>query len=324
MADDVNEARDLCRICGNADGNQAVRAREMMFGLREEFDYFQCAGCRCLQIREIPPDMARYYPNNYYSMQTTLPAMPSAMVDALVSIESWLRRHATNRIWGSTRRTRIFDWMHGTGTRRDSAIVDVGCGRGKLLHELRALGFRDLTGADPFVAEGMRYDNGITIHKCELSALDRQFDLIMMHHTFEHVPDPEATMRAAAERLVPGRYLLLRIPVADCFAWKHYGVSWFALDAPRHFYLHTEKSIAYLAERTGFVVERVVYDSGAHQFWGSEQYLRDIPHRSPTSHEDNPSGSMFSRAQIRDYERRSHALNARGEGDSACFYLRCR
>lgn len=324
MVDHVVSAEDACRICGNVAGNQAVRAREMMFGLRESFDYFQCAACRCLQIRQIPADMARYYPDNYYSMQTRLPATPGAGLAALVRMEAWLRRHVTNRIWGNTRRTRIFDWMHGTDTPRDAAILDVGCGRGKLLHELRALGFVDLTGADPFVAEATRHSNGIVIHKSELSALERKFDLIMMHHTFEHVPDPEATMRAAAERLVPGRYLLLRIPVADCYAWRHYGVNWFALDAPRHFYLHTERSIACLAERTGFSVERVVYDSGAHQFWGSEQYLRDIPHRSPTSHEDNPKGSMFSRAQIRDYERRSRALNVSGEGDSACFYLRCR
>lgn len=314
---------DRCRICGHSESNETFRAREMMFGLREEFDYFQCSACRCLQIRDIPPEMGRYYPANYYSMQTALPH-PDALRRALCRVESWLRLRASNRLLGDGRRTRIFDWMRGTRTEYGSAILDVGCGRGKLLHELRMFGFHDLTGADPFVADALRYDNGIAIHKSDLSALDREFDLIMMHHTFEHVPDPAATLADAASRLRPGRYLLLRIPVVDCYAWRHYGINWFALDAPRHFYLHSVASIRLLAERAGFDVERTVHDSGAHQFWGSEQYLRDIPHRSERSHEDNPRGSSFSREQIRDYERRSRELNAAGDGDSACFYLRRR
>ncbi len=41
----------------------------MMFGIGETFCYFQCAECKCLQIVEIPSNMARYYPENYYSFQ---------------------------------------------------------------------------------------------------------------------------------------------------------------------------------------------------------------------------------------------------------------
>jgi hypothetical protein len=56
-----------------------------------------------------------------------------------------------------------------------------------------------------------------------------------------------------------------------------------------------------------------------HQFWGSEQYQRGIPHRSERSYEENPEQSVFSPEQIREYERRSAALNAARDGDAACF-----
>lgn len=118
----------------------------------------------------------------------------------------------------------------------------------------------------------------------------------------------------------PG-YLLCRIPIVDCHAWRTYGVNWFALDAPRHLHLHTERSMALLAREHGFAEPVVGYDSGAHQFWGSEQYQRGIHHRSPESHEENPRGSLFSRRQIREYERRSRQLNRKRDGDAACFYL---
>lgn len=296
----------------------------MMFGLRQEFTYFQCPSCRCLQIRDIPADMSPYYPANYYSLNAELVQPGGALERAALFLESRFRLHVTNRLFGRSRRTRIFDWMKRTKTAYDSAILDVGCGRGKLLHELHQFGFRDLTGADPFSERELRYENGIVVYKCELAQLERRFDLIMMHHTLEHVPDQEATLSRAFERLAAGRFLLLRIPLVDCEAWRQYGVNWFALDAPRHFYLHTERSIRVLTEKAGFEVEAIEYDSGAHQFWGSEQYLRDIPHRSPESHNEAPERSLFTREQLVKFERRSRELNARGEGDAACFYLRRR
>lgn len=40
---------------------------EMMFGFGEEFAYFECSKCGCLQISEIPVDISKYYPSDYYS-----------------------------------------------------------------------------------------------------------------------------------------------------------------------------------------------------------------------------------------------------------------
>src|SRR5262245_27486287 len=55
-----------CCISGSTAGNHYV-AREMMFGLREQFRYFECSSCGCVQIQNPPSDVGRYYPDNYYS-----------------------------------------------------------------------------------------------------------------------------------------------------------------------------------------------------------------------------------------------------------------
>ena len=55
-----------CRICRNIEGNSAHFPKEMMFGWREEFEYLECARCGCLQIAEIPSDLAKYYPREDY------------------------------------------------------------------------------------------------------------------------------------------------------------------------------------------------------------------------------------------------------------------
>lgn len=58
-----------CNICGNDKGNRQHEAREMAFGLRDKFTYLECGSCGCLQLLNIPADMSRYYPGDYYSMQ---------------------------------------------------------------------------------------------------------------------------------------------------------------------------------------------------------------------------------------------------------------
>lgn len=310
---------DVCRICG-VQGGEVFTAREMMFGLRTDFAYFQCPNCRCLQIRDIPKDMSVYYPDNYYSFRVKLPE-PGTFGRLLWRLDGKMRLSAVNL--GRGRRKRIFNWMRRTKAHYDSAILDVGCGRGKLLHELALFGFKDLTGADPLLDGEPPREPGIVLLKCELAEIDRVFDLIMMHHCFEHIAEQDEVLAAARERLRPNGFLLLRIPVADCHAWRQYGPNWFQLDAPRHLYLHTEKSVRMLADRAGFEVASIEWDSGPQQFWGSEQYARDVPHRSPSSYEENKTGSMFTKKQIRSFERMSRELNAQGQGDSACFYL-CR
>ena len=44
----------VCRICDFSGDSPVYTVREMMYGLRDEFDYFQCAQCQCLQILEFP------------------------------------------------------------------------------------------------------------------------------------------------------------------------------------------------------------------------------------------------------------------------------
>ena len=58
-----------CQICNNQSYNQFFIAKELMLGLNSEFEYFECANCRCIQIVEVPKDMDCYYPDTYYSYQ---------------------------------------------------------------------------------------------------------------------------------------------------------------------------------------------------------------------------------------------------------------
>src|SRR5439155_15830776 len=59
----------VCKICNNEKNNRLHKAREMAFGLRDEFTYLECRQCGCVQLLEVPADMGKYYEQSYYSLQ---------------------------------------------------------------------------------------------------------------------------------------------------------------------------------------------------------------------------------------------------------------
>jgi 2-polyprenyl-3-methyl-5-hydroxy-6-metoxy-1,4-benzoquinol methylase len=201
-------------------------------------------------------------------------------------------------------------------------ILDVGCARGGLLLQLRREGFVRTVGIDPFLKEDIYYDTGLKILKKNLAELNEEFDLVMLHHSFEHMADPTSVFTQLHHIVKSRGYLLIRTPVIPCFAWRKYGTNWVQLDAPRHLFIHSVRSLNLLSQKAGFVIEHVEFDSKAFQFWGSEQYVRGIPLYDPRSYRVNPGKGLFSNDEIVAFEKRAEELNNVSDGDQACFYLR--
>lgn len=315
-----------CRICSNTQGNPLFTAREMMYGTREEFEYFQCARCGCLQITSIPPDLSKYYPPGYYShaLPARRGAHPFQSYRKRKRAQQWLGQISLiGRLLAHGKGMPAFmAWARNAQLRLDDAILDIGSGAGRLLLTMHDAGFTNLTGSDPFNAQELDYGNGVRILKRSLPEIEGAYDLVMLHHSFEHMPEPGQALQDIHRLLRKDRYALLRIPVVQSYAWKTYGVDWVQLDAPRHLYLHTEHSIGILAKAAGFEVTRIDYDSGSYQFLGSIQYRHDIPMNDPRSFAVNPAKSLFTQADIKAFEAQAKILNETGQGDQACFYLR--
>lgn len=300
----------------------------MMLGLRDRFQYLECGRCGALQIREIPADLGRYYAPPYYAFR---PARPDA------AWRRWLKRRLADHALGERdpvgavmarvrgvpgmhRMHRMLQGIRRAGLDRDARILDVGAGAGHTLFQFHDCGFRHLLGVDPYIDGDLRYANGVVVLRAELHDVVGTFDLVMFHHSFEHVGDPAATLAAARARLSPAGRILIRMPVA-ADSWRRYGADWVELDAPRHLHVHTVDSLRHLARSTGLELRDMGWETDGFELWGSEQNRRDIPLTDPRSHDVGGRGEVFSRREMREFARRARELNRTGRAGRASFWL---
>jgi SAM-dependent methyltransferase len=320
-----------CEICGNAAGNRVFAAREMMFGLRERFEYLECAECGCLQLLDVPKDLSRFYPQDYYSLGSTPPVEGGAIVVGMKKARATALLRAPARAVDALVRAGWippllvppqFMWFAGLGLRTSAAVCDVGSGSGQTLVWMLGQGFSNLAGFDPYIDRDLDIGGRIAIRKLGLEDMPGGWDLIMLNHSFEHMAQPATVLGHLRERLNDNGSIVIRVPIANSWAWRTYGVDWVQLDAPRHLFIHTQRSMSALAQRTGMTVSRVFFDSYSLQFWGSEQYRRDIPLRDPRSYAETQGTELFTAREIEDFECRANDLNRQGIGDSAGFVMR--
>jgi len=316
-ADMLKETEPICRICGNSSGNKIFTVKERQFGTLEEFNYFVCSSCGCIQILEFPENPGKYYPAGYYAydqpvFRTKLTGLTAFLKKSL--LEYYMGYFNIAGLMLSFIYKHPFPWIRKKEIDFNSRILDVGCGSGRKLLSLYRSGFRNLTGIDPYIEKDIIYPEGIVIKKMELSEMKGEFDFIMLHHSFEHMPDPQETLKNIYRLLTPRGCVLIRIPVANSYAWHKYGEYWSGLDAPRHFFIHTRESMKIIAEEAGFYIDGVVNDSNRDQFVTSEKYLRGLPKNIPDT--------IFSRSELRKFDREAEKLNELMQGDWACFYLK--
>lgn len=315
-----------CKICENQSGNKEYKIREMMFGTKEEFLYFECTNCGCLQIAEMPADMERYYPPDY---------APFRAGESGSSIKQILKtkrnRYALFHagILGRIMYLLYYnvpfnvDIIKDLNISPDSKILDVGCGSGRFfLYPLRQIGCRNLLGVDPYAKVDIS-DGAVRITKRFIHDLpdNELFDVIVFSHSLEHIPDQKETLKKAGKLLSESGVCLVRIPIKSDHIWKRYGINWVQIDAPRHLFIHTTKSFEILAEKAGLKIQNIVFDSTDFQFWGSEQCVKGIPYTAENSYLVNPKKSIFSAGEIKRFKKMAQDLNLKKQGDQAAFHL---
>ena len=134
-------------------------------------------------------------------------------------------------------------------------VLDVGCASGRLLANIRDLGFPNVVGLDPSPACAAAADRlyGIevrTMTLAEIAASGEQFDVVIMVGVLEHLEDLDRAFAQLRQLITPGGLLYIEVPDVTTFAdWPNAPFQDFSTE---HINFFSPVSIRNVMRRHGF------------------------------------------------------------------------
>jgi 2-polyprenyl-3-methyl-5-hydroxy-6-metoxy-1,4-benzoquinol methylase len=265
-----------CPLCGGtatfshrrADGYLGVHPEEL-------HDVFRCDVCRSWFCGPIDGErLGDYYPVEYYG--------PYLETDrsSLHGLLSNMRQRG--------RATLVSAGL------QPGASLDIGCGRGAVVAELRDRGWR-ASGTDWNVENAKLVSDrlGVDVYGGP-SALEQveseSIDVVSMFHVLEHDDDPRSMLHDVRRVLRPGGRLVVAVPSGSSATRALFGPSWFGFDTPRHRVLFTRDSLRTTLTESGFEVtsmrgrlsDELLDLKGTVDLWMADQGITSGPVRLAT------------------------------------------
>ena len=235
MIQEGDGAMERCPLCGGG-------PVERLFPVSGGFSVSQCRACRfALTVPPVPADrIGGYYPPAYYGTRNRRfhPVMEWAV-----------------RLFRRRRVARI-EWFVPKGR-----VLDIGCGRGITLFQMKEAGWETFgvelsetaaTHARALLGDSVQVGDVLTAPWARAS-----FDVVILWHVLEHLPDPVSVVARCRELLRPDGLLVVAVPNFESLQRLAAGRFWFHLDVPRHYgHFGTERLRRLLGEQ-GFDVREV-------------------------------------------------------------------
>ncbi len=153
---------------------------------------------------------------------------------------------------------RVIAWLGGS----DARVLDVGSGLGVFPAALQQAGFEAVVALDPdaravehtHAHAGVEAVLGDFMDTADLEL--GRFDLVTLNKVLEHVPDPTAMLARVHEHLAVGGTVYVELPDGEAAALDSDGAGReeFFIE---HLYVFGPASLALLARRAGFDVQRL-------------------------------------------------------------------
>lgn len=236
-----------CLACGSA---QQLDYKCYNFSLAgQQITYRFCNACGLVELdrNQLCGSLTGNYPDTYYGAGDR---KFIKLFDILRGLLSAYRLKSFRSIVG----------------RKAIKVLDIGCGDGDFLKQISAQKSRiygvELPG--PAFKRASRIP-GIHLLSADELGIDsypkHYFDAITLWHVLEHLSGPFQTLSYCREWLKSGGYLFIEVPNAASWQARLFKTNWFHLDAPRHLFLFTPKSLDILLNKAGFTVWRRQYFS---------------------------------------------------------------
>ncbi|NSW44730.1 MAG: class I SAM-dependent methyltransferase [Bacteroidales bacterium] len=218
---------------------------------QNKWDLYRCQSCRFYFLHPFPTDeqLARAYATDYYGAGKNKFNFPfvEKVLDYFRSSRARMLKKILNH-------------------KKQSKILDIGCGNGRFLNYLHGLGFKQLYGIElpgNSADRAKKYEHlHIHIGKIEDAMYDHDsFDAITMFHVLEHTKNPIQIIEKVQSWLRSQGVFIVSFPnIASHQAQKYKGY-WLHLDPPRHLnFIQPDDFVAFM-QQYGFELYNICYFS---------------------------------------------------------------
>jgi SAM-dependent methyltransferase len=234
-----------CYVCGATEASALVTAEDDLTGKPGSFRFVTCGECG---LAYQSPRLKLQHIGAYYDEEYIAHRKKTDWGILTPLYRRAMSRHDRNKIALATRYVPLTS---------GSTVLDVGCGAGTFLSEVKSrfgasvtgVDFKDLAAA-PWL-EGVEFRCGL-FYEQDFGA--RRFDLITMWHFLEHDYEPLRTLRNARDLLATGGRLVIEVPRLDSATWRLYHERWPGLQAPQHTALYSKGTLLKMLACAGLEV----------------------------------------------------------------------
>jgi len=252
-----------CDLCGGTRQRQVATYHEYLLFTGESFCLVRCEDCGLsfLNPRPTVRSIGFYYPPDYLAHREE--ARPLRRWQSAVGAPTAARPWGLRRLLLHIRQS--MHWYSIPRFEGGGRALDIGCGSGKLLDTLRALGW-DTHGVDPSAAaleRARQRGHDTTIGRAEDAPPAGEYDLVYLWHALEHTHEPSRVLANVRAAMRPGGRFHLAVPNLRSFHARLFGRCWWSTDAPRHLYQFDRRTLRRYLEEAGFVDIRMTTRTGA-------------------------------------------------------------
>jgi SAM-dependent methyltransferase len=229
------------------------------------FSYWRCEQCGTYALSDVPSDLSRYYPPEYYGPED----------------RAALESHSRSAIEQGK-----LDLIRSQAP--SGKLVEIGPGGGEFALAARNAGF-GVTAIEMDRGACDRLQRLVGVSAIQSDEPEKVLadlppvDVIVLWHVLEHLRHPVTMLESAATNLRPGGVLAVAVPNPESLQFRLLRGRWAHVDAPRHLFLAPLKAVRAQLEPQGLELAFATTTDAAGRHWnqfGWEYALRRFPARN--------------------------------------------
>jgi len=239
-----------CNICDKGNSKHLFMVEDKQFESTEKFSIVKCRNCGLAYLNPRPEknEIGKFYPKEYFSL--------NAFSDSKLRVKLW----KFPKFFGVRSDFYTYSFIK---KRSKGKILDVECGCGELLKLLKEDKWETYGVDTSITATEKAKKEGLDVFTGELNEAgfrDNYFDVVILHHSLEHIHDPTEVLRKIYRALKDNGTLIIGVPNIRSIRSRIFKKNWFAIKAPRHLYHFSVHTLDLLLDKTGFIRQKIYFD----------------------------------------------------------------